>query len=342
MMLRSILLFSALASVGSARADSTINFFGDANYFVGHDGSTENWFQASSLDIFAMQTEGKFSFVGELAVEAFGTNQFSIDADRLEIMYQPTPWLRVRAGRIRTGFGYYSDAYQNGKFFFLPLDRPAMYETNGVDGILPSHGVGAQASLAYELGNQLGRLTLDVEALNGRGNSDEVQAFRDNNNPKAADVRVRYVGEDGLEGLVVGANLYVDQIAANGYPAMHELILGSHAAYVANRIHAVYEGLWIRHRENGSQTVHTVQSLVGEAGYTLTDWTPYLRYEYQHASDVDPYFSASQIDLTTLSRFSAGVKYAASASVALKLQGAVEIRTDSTGYLAGIQAAFAF
>jgi len=82
-----------------------INFFGDLDYKLSHTAlSTDNTFQASTLDIFASQTEGKFTFVGEIVIEAFGSNEFGVDVDRLEVTYKARPWLRFRAGRIRSAF----------------------------------------------------------------------------------------------------------------------------------------------------------------------------------------------------------------------------------------------
>ena len=48
-----------LAAAGAARADVTLNFFGDINYAVEHEAEnqTTNSFQAATLDVFATQTE---------------------------------------------------------------------------------------------------------------------------------------------------------------------------------------------------------------------------------------------------------------------------------------------
>lgn len=337
-----------LAAGGAARADSAINFFGDTNYYVDKADTTTNSFQASTLDIFASQTEGKFSFVGEIIVEAFGSNDFAIDVDRLEVSYAPRSWLRFRAGRIRSAFGYYGDAYQNGKFFMLPVSWPEMYEGAGFDGILPSHSVGFHADVAHSLGDDRGKLTLDAEILNGRGvDTGEVTAFRDSNQTKAINLRLRYVGEGRLGGLIVGGNLYVDDIpnddiAGSEHPAMHELILGGHAVYDADGVHFVSELAWIRHREHGTDVIHHTTALFAELGYTLGDYTPYVRYENTRFDNPDPYFTTAGIEAENLQRVSAGVKYIASASVAFKIQGAVTVDQADTDYGLIGQAAFAF
>jgi hypothetical protein len=338
----------ALAHGELARADPTINFFGDVDYRIVKDGTTSNEFQAPSLDIFAMQTEKNFTFVGELIAEAFGSNDFGIDADRLEVGYKPTPWLHFTAGRIRTAMGYYSDAYQNGKFFMTPVSWPEMYEGLGFDGIVPAHGVGVHGDVAHDLGHDNGKLTLDAEVLNGRGNElDVVAAFQDANNEKAVNLRLRYLGQGDLDGLIVGGNLYADDIPADDttgevHVAMHELIVGGHAAYVTPKIHAIAELFWFRHREYGTETQHTTLAASGEAGYAFGDFTPYGRVELFRFSDVDPYFATSDFPVADREIVSAGVKYAASASVAMKLQGSVIHNTTQNGYVAITQAAFAF
>src|SRR5262245_11009540 len=256
---------SALAAGGAARADVTLNFFGDINYVVDHESheaeaATTNSFQAATLDVFATQTEGKFSFVGEMIAEALGTNSFEIDVDRLEVAYKPTSWLRFRAGRMRSAIGYYGDAYQNGKYFMTPVSWPAMYESDRADGVLPSHSIGVHGDVAYGLGENNGKITLDAEILNGRGHGlDDVPVFEDHNNTKALNFRLRYVGDGALAGLIVGSNMYIDDIPAHAneetdegpHPAIHELMLGGHVAYVTDNLHLVAELAWFRHREHG-------------------------------------------------------------------------------------------
>ena len=342
---------TVLAAGGAARADVTLNFFGDINYAVQHETTaTTNTFQAAELDIFASQTEGKFSFIGEIIVEALGQNEFSSDIDRLEVAYKPTPWLRFKAGRIRSALGYYGDAYQNGKYFMTPVTWPGMYEGDGLDGILPSHAIGIHGDVAYPLGGDHGKLTLDVEVLNGRGQGlDEVTVWQDANNSKAVNLRLRYVGDGGLAGLIVGGNLYLDDIPEDvvegeaiedAHPAIHELMLAGHAAYVTDRVHAVAEVAWFRHRAHGSEMTSRTVATFGELGYSFGDLTPYARFEYTHFFEDDVYFMASGIPNQDVQLASAGVKYAASASVSVKVEGAADLSTPHRHVLA--QAAFAF
>jgi hypothetical protein len=341
---------TVLAAGGAARADVTLNFFGDINYVVDHEEDvTNNSFQAATLDVFATQTEGKFSFVGEMIAEALGTNAFDIDVDRLEVAWKAKSWLRFRAGRMRSAIGYYGDAYQNGKYFMIPVSWPGIYESDVADGILPSHSIGVHGDAAYDLGNEHGKITLDAEILNGRGHGlDDVPVFEDHNNSKAVNFRLRYVGDGSLAGLIVGANLYVDDIPAHEaeeedegpHPAIHELMLGGHAAYVTDNLHAVAEVAWFHHREHGSDMTTQTIAGFGELGYKVSDVTPFARFEYTHFYEPDSYFMASGIADDDVQLLSVGAKYTASASVAFKIEGAADLHQSHRHVLA--QAAFAF
>lgn len=346
---RLALLATAAAAAHPAAADTQINFFGDVAYHVSRYGEeSTNSFQAATLDIFAMQKEGKFGFMGEIVGEAFGHNEFEIDIDRLEASYEPRPWLRIRAGRLRTAWGYYGDAYQNGKFFMVPVMWPDAYESFTQDGIIPMHAVGLHVDAKYSLGEETGKLTADVEILNGRGHlRNEIPTFADENNGKAVNLRLRYVGAGTLDGLTVGGNLYVDQIPEDmeiGAPQMHELALGGHAAYFGHNFHAVAEVAWFRHRHFGMSTVYGTLNYFAEVGYTLEDdITPYARYQRtQYAENGDRYFAALTQDTTLYDRASLGAKYTASASVALKGEFSVQRDDDDFDYIGIVQAAFAF
>jgi hypothetical protein len=333
---------AVLAAAGAARADTALNFAGDVAYEVERDEQITNSFTASNLDILATQSEGKFSFIGEMIVEAFGSNEFVIDIDRLEVEYRPRSWVRFRAGRIRSAFGYYGDAYQNGKFFMIPATMPQTYEGDGFDGIFPSHAIGAHVDFAYALGGDDRKLTLDAEVLNGRGlDLGEVPAFEDSNAGKAVNLRLRYVGG----GLTAGGNLYVDDIPRNTtlgveHPAIHELVLAGHVAYITDHLHVIGEAAWFHHREHGTEIIHRTLAAFGEAGYVLGDYTAYARFEYTHFSDADPYFTTSGIPFVDLNLLSVGVKYVASASVALKLEAGADVVERHRHAIA--QAAFAF
>jgi hypothetical protein len=126
-------------------------------------------------------------------------------------------------------------------------------------------------------------------------------------------------------------------------PPLHEQIIGAHVAYLAHDVHAIAEVAWFRHRPYGGAMTWGTVDLFAEVGYTLGDVTPFVRYERTaFESHDDPYFAEPARHTLLHDRFSAGVKYAASASVAFKVQGAVQKDDDDLDFIAIAQAAFAF
>jgi hypothetical protein len=347
-MTRSALVYAVAITLvpAAVKADPSINFMGDVDYEIEHDPENSNTFRAPTLDIFATQTEGAFTFVGELVVEAFGSNDFTIDADRLEVSYKPWSWLRFRVGRMRTAFGYYGDAYQNGKFFLIPLAAPLMYDGGDIDGIVPSHCVGLHVDAVRALPGGAGKLSLDAELLNGRGLSlDEVPSLQDENNAKAVNLRLRYLGQDALDGLIVGANLYLDTIPvapgeSTARSSLQERIAAAHLVYVGHQVHVVSELAYFHHRDAASAATYRTFAMFAEAGYAFGDLVPYARYDHARYRSQDPYFTASGVPASPVDLLSLGAKYVASASVAFKLELSLDV--VSLDRRAAAQAAFAF
>jgi hypothetical protein len=356
-----------LALTSPARADVTLNVFGDVDYAVIHQaasptaawfhaptglsGGTTNAFSAPMVDLFATDTVGKVAFLTELVAEVNpATNEFAFDIERVEVNYRVRPWLRLHGGRFHTAFGYYNDAFHHGKYFMLAVDRPGMVEFEDGGGLLPAHGAGVHADGDVPLGeDDAGKLHYDLEVTNGRGKRiDEITSFTDHDQGKAVNVRLRYVGAGALDGLTVGGNAYVDHIPAdeaNGSPAQREVILGGHLVYIEDKITLISELAHFRHREDVSAALHTTTGLFVEGGYALGagDLTPFVRYEQTSYGDArDPYFAAEQL-YGSYKQVSLGAKYNLSENLCLKAQ-AIATSYDILGhrYAAVGQAAFAF
>jgi hypothetical protein len=347
---------AVVASGSKARAEPALSFFGDTGYFVAHQAnntdehSSGDWndaFDASEFDVFITETVGKLGFAAELVFESDNRGAFGVDADRLEVTYRYNDLLHVRAGRIRSALGYYGDAYQNGKFFMLAAAPPTMYEVPRANGVLPTHAIGLHLDGTLAMAGDTGAIRYDAEVLNGRADTvDEIPTFHDHNAAKAVNLRLRYIGAGNLDGLVVGANLYLDQIphvSDNPNPGQHEVIVAAHAAFIDGAYHFIAEGAVINHHEDIAGTVHRTYAFFGEAGYAVGAVTPFVRYEQTHfASNGDPFYADLAV-LGSSREVDAGVKYAASENFAFKLQGSFtrrELADDRTAIL--VQAAFAF
>lgn len=248
--------------------------YGDVGGHLEHATDTAHSFSAPHVELLPSGSSGDFSFLAEINFEIGEANTFNSSAERLEVAYLVDDRLRLRAGRFHTAIGYYNDAYHHGTYFLLPTDRPLWLDFEDGGGLIPSHAVGVHADGRFRFG--VGSLRYDLDLANGRGRRlVEVQNLTDDNKSKAINARLRFEPEL-LPGLVIGANLYLDRIAANTdadlaapIPEMDERIIGVHAAYIEGRIHLIAEAAFFSHDERKRSKSYATQAYLLEAGYEL-------------------------------------------------------------------------
>ncbi len=310
----------ALAA-GAARADVPLSFYGDVGYQFTHERAFANAFQVQRLDLFASQSVERFTFLAEVLFEAsLETNAFALDVERVEVGYQLSPALRVRAGRFHTALGYYNDAFHHGTYFLVPVSRPQAVDFEDAGGLLPSHAIGLHVDGRFAVG-EAARLRFDLEVFNGRGGPDVVTNVVDVNKGKAVNLRLRLEPQGALDGLVLGVNGAVDQLEPRpDHPddgRATEVLLGAHAAYLESPWHFVAEAWAIAHL--GLADRWTLAGFV-EAGHAIDDVTPYVRLEAtRYPATEDPFFAGPQATGDRLAAL-AGARWLVSDHVALKLE----------------------
>jgi hypothetical protein len=349
------LAITILASA-SARADTQFNLYGDLNGALATTGTradTTDGFSAAKLYLFTTSTAGRWAFLAETLFEAGDENSFELDVERIEIGYLYRDWLRVRVGRFHSAIGYYNDAFHHGTYFMVPVGRPTMIEFEDGGGLIPAHNIGVHADGRFAVGEA--HVHYDAELTNGRAADPlEIQNAHDSNRPKAINLRLRYEPAGALDGLVVGGNLYFDSIPAREMTspadpapplgAIHEWIVGLHAAYLEHDVHLIAEAMMVQHTEVDDGAQHRTYAAFIEAGHAFDDVTPYARYEWtQFPDDGDPYMQKTRDDGYQTATL--GVRHLTSENVALKAQAAVMFSrapgSDPLFTLTG-QIAFAF
>jgi hypothetical protein len=344
-------LFTVAAALGSTRAlaaDVNLNVYGDIDYVVQREVVTTNSFQSPRLELFLTATQDRLTFLAETMFEVGDDNEFGVDIERVEVGYIVTDWLRLRAGRFHTAIGYYNDAYHHGRYFQTTVDRPEMVRFEDEGGLIPAHSVGVHVDGRFALGGA-GSLRYDVDLANGRGRTPaEVTNLTDPNNGKMVNARLR-LEPSTPDGLVLGANVLVDSIdATNVDPTMppvfiRELMGGAHVAYLEHDVHFIAELLIVSHRYLGQTGI--TKAGFAELGYTLGQFTPYLRFErVAFPSMLDPFYA--QNVLGQRGSFWSGIgglRFTASDYVALKLEGGY-VGIDAGGSIktGAVQCAFAF
>jgi hypothetical protein len=334
-----------------AGADLGFNMYGDVDYIVEKsDGQATNSFMAPRVEVFYTATHERLSFLAEVMTEV-DDNEFHADVERVGVGFLFAEWLRVWVGRFHTAIGYYNDAYHHGRYFQMTTNRPQIVRFEDEGGLIPAHSVGLHLDGRLGMG-AAGWLRYDADLANGRGAiAEEVTNLEDHNKGKAVNLRLRY--EPALvEGLILGANLYLDSIdAAASDPLtmtpttrhVGERILGAHLAYLEHNVQVIAEVLGIAHRSDIGTGI--TRTGFAEAGYTLRDFTPYLRLEVARFPAVlDPFYATNKLALRgSFKGVLAGVRYTASEYIALKLElGQDALDAGGTIRRGTVQCAFAF
>jgi hypothetical protein len=328
-------------------ANAVLNVYGNIDYGVSkQDGQpATNSFAIPQFDLLFTGSKDRLVFAAEVLFDVDQGNDITVDIDRLKISYLWRSWLAISAGKFHTAFGYYNTAYPQGAAFYeLAVDRPVLVASHDNDSLLPALGIGVRADGRLSLG-AAGAFHYDLDVMNGRGvDPNEATNVTDHNNDKSINVRLRYEPAF-LDGLIIGGNAYFDQIPASAVQPLdlREQIFGAHVAYVESPWHLILEGYVIRHLTEDGFLFRTLAGL-GQLGYSLGDFTPYLRLELvRFPAGGDPFFalggSASRGSMTDVS---AGVKWTISSAFVMKLE--LEDNEAAVNDIRSVitQAAFAF
>ncbi len=328
-----------------------LKLYGDTLFRAQNHGAVKDTFEAAHLDFFLTADVGKLSFLSEVFFEGRETNEIAVDVERLQVAYLFENWLRLRAGRSHTAFGYYNDTYHHGNLFELTTERPLSVQFEDEGGLFAAHLVGVGADGTFELGSA-GSLRYDAEVGNGRlRDTTAVAIVQADKTEKMANLRLRWLTP--IDGLMIGVNGVYDlipEVEASasdpaGRPKVVETIAATHVVYMEHNIHFLAEGYDIHHAQSGGGTSDTLGGFV-ELGYSFGAFTPYVRPEYIHFPDGgDPVFqhagafwegSPSAFDLR------AGVRWLAMPQLALKLEGERFARGNGPQEIVTAKLAFGF
>jgi hypothetical protein len=193
-----------------------------------------------------------------------------------------------------------------------------LFEFEDRGGILPIHNVGLEAYGSIPSGS-LG-LHYVAEVGNGRESRDPlteepVQNIVDDSNAKAVNFEL-FARPVKIPGLQVGFSVYHDKLVPNTVPAgIGETIIAAHAVYSTPNFEWLNEALMVQHTIPGGHTYQT-PGWYSQISKRFGAYRPYFRYQYINASPNEPIFP----DIGFNAGPSAGLRYDASESVALKLQ----------------------
>ena len=338
----------AFDGAGADESGINLKIYGDTQFRVQNHASVHDSFAAAHIDLFPTADVGKLSFLSEVFFEAGESNEFSVDIERLQISYLVANWLRVRAGRTHTAFGYYNDTYHHGNLFELTTGRPYAVNFEDEGGLIGAHLVGVGIDGTFE--TSAGSFRYDLEAGNGRlSDLTAVAVDQAEKDDKLVNLRLRWLPIDGLTLGINGLHDEFPSAAASATdparPKIDELIGGAHAVYMEHDVHILVETYLIAHKVSGGRTRKTNGGFA-ELGYSIGEVTPYTRLEYVSFPKLgdlvfqepsSPYVGTQKIFDARL-----GIRFQPMPQLALKLEGQRVAFDSSHQESATVKAAFGF
>ena len=306
-----------------------IRGFGDVTLHGDNRTGDTTSFSLGQLNLFVTSDiSDKFKFLSEIVFEGGpdnfygqpeGTrNLFTVDVERYLVQYSHNDYFNLTAGRYHTAIGYYNTAYHHSTWLQTTTGRPLLFEFEDRGGILPIHNIGVEASGRIPSG-RLG-LHYVAEVGNGRASrtpleEEPVQNELDENNHKAVNFAI-FARPTHVPGLQAGFSIYRDLLTPVAQPPVGETILAAHAVYSLTNFEWLNEALVIRHAPQGLGHIYQTPGFYSQISRRFGAYRPYFRYQYENASPHEPIFP----DIALRAGPSAGVRFDASESVALKLQ----------------------
>ena len=310
------------------RGYGDVNLHGDNYHPAGLPGD-KTAFTLGQLNLFVTSDiSDKFKFLSEIVFEAgpdniYGVtrgneNTFGVDVERYLLTFSENEYFNLSAGRYHTAIGYYNTAFHHSTWLQTTTGRPLLFAFEDQGGILPIHNVGVEAYGSVPSGS-LG-LHYVAEVGNGRESrsamfDEPVQNVVDDSNGKAVNFEL-FARPTTIPGLQFGFSAYRDRLVPGNLPvSVGETILAAHAVYSTPNFEWLNEALVVRHTPEGGHTYAT-PGWYSQISKRFGSYRPYFRYQYINASPSEPIFP----DIGLRAGPSAGLRYDASESVALKLQ----------------------
>jgi hypothetical protein len=313
-----------------------INGFGDMGFGL-RTGKNEHdkTFKLGEISLFmTSEISERVSFFGELVFYPFSTiPRYVLEWQRVTLRYALSDRFNIAIGRMHTALGFWNHAYHHGSWLQTTIFRPEIYRFEYDNGLLPVHTIGIEFSGAQAFH------PLDLEyrvgVVNGRAKDiQSIHNFNDENDAKAVSVLVS-VKPHLIEGLQIGANVYIDRIPPNPNPAggapvrndqLDERIVGGHLVYLQQGAELLGEIFKIYHHDRPSGNDFDTVGYYLQGGYKIEKWTPYYRFDFINLAEGDPFFIPLQTDI---SKHTLGVRWDILTWNALKFEYGRTRRPDS-------------
>ncbi|MAB79655.1 MAG: hypothetical protein CMJ89_09930 [Planctomycetes bacterium] len=283
------------------------------------DGESSE-FAIGQLDLFFTSQPGeRVSFLNETVFETDEDGSALLDVERLIVKYNFGDAASLQVGRMHSNVGFWNTTYHHGEWLQTTIGRPRILNFEDESGLLPVHLIGLNFETITETAP--GELQTNLAVGNGRGATpDPPQIISDLDDAKAVNLAFT-LNPSAVEGLLVGAGLFLDSIPSNTDPAagpthgaLDETIWSASATYDGDYWTVLAEIFRIEHDGNGGDAESLGYYLQFER--EMGAWTPYARIEGVDVDDSDTFYE----DLDDLKSLVVGIRWDFSAWNAIKLQ----------------------
>jgi hypothetical protein len=241
--------------------------------------------------LISSRLSNRLTMLGDIEVTAASNTKVSIELERLLLRYSPSEHLILSAGRYFTSIGYYNSAHR-GTWLQTAVDPPFSFESEDEGGILPVHNVGVSANGVIPSGSLGLRYIAEIGAAHTSrtrlDQPDEIVVDEHNSVAFNFGLLARPVAVPGLQ---AGFSIYRDRLAPAGAPKIGQTIMAVHLVYRRPAFEMLNEALVVRHAMVGESRVFNTTSFYTQVSRQFGKYTPYFRYEYVNAPDLEPLFS---------------------------------------------------
>jgi hypothetical protein len=304
-------------------------------------GETELGLATAGLDLFFVsQLTSSLVFFSEVLLEGEPAGVSAVDVERLLLHWDALPWLRFGAGRGHMALGMWNRRFHHGAWLQTTTTRPAIFEFEDEQGVLPMHyvGVSAEGTVAIPAFH----LTYFAALANGRGAVvDEVQILHDANIGKQLSAQVE-LSPDVLSDFAVAVSGATDQIpTGGGHRGMFEHAAVLSARYTSETIEAFAEGVVVVHQlDDGTALLHGAGYL--QAAVRVLGMRPYYRLDAMVIEKDDPFYVTAASPARSMLGNTLGIRFDPFPYACIKLELARTDRQPAAEHRLAAQAAFTF
>ncbi len=320
--LAGVLVTGAPRSVTAQDQRTVVNGYGHLEQTVQRTPTaTDAFFAMGEHSLFVTSVlNPRVSYLGEVAVRfnASSASGYVASIERALIRYRLTDAHSVIAGKVHTPVNYWNDVYHHGRLFFPVIDRPSAFSA-----LVPLHTLGLQLQ-----GQNIGAARFGYDLMMGNHIS-STDVFQ----PGVSPALMAAAHVKPIDGMRVGASVYVDRMEVNGYGshaghtavnfippderytgALDYALASTSFAYFGPRLEVLHEFSFNRTRTDSLGAADNRASF-GYLGYRFGNAVPYLMADRMRIADNDLHSYPMRA-----SRYAVGVRFELAPTVILKAQ----------------------